>query len=215
MPDDAGVTSLHVRRAKRGDGSSLEWLIERFTPLLLAQARYRLSPALAAHVDPEDLVQEVWTVALSGLPALGMRDGRETPVLLRFLSTTLLYRVANLTRKHIRGVSRTKDESLAPLVERLPEETRGAVTRIAGREARGDLARAIGELSERDRAIVVLRGIERHSNARVAELVGDSPNAVSLRYNRALAALRERLVGPARELVDAIGADDDTFPENA
>ena len=32
-------TSHHVRRALRGDESSIDWLVGRFSPVLLAQAR--------------------------------------------------------------------------------------------------------------------------------------------------------------------------------
>ena len=45
----------------------------------------------------------VWVVALPRLPELPPRDERHTPVLLKFLSTTLLYRINNLVQKHIRG----------------------------------------------------------------------------------------------------------------
>ena len=214
--EELGLTSVHVRRAKRGDGESLEWLVRRFTPLLLAQARYRMSPALAAHVDPEDLVQEVWAVALGGIDAFGERDGRETPVVLRYLSTTLLYRLANLTRKHIRDAAEAgPDDGDSAKVGGLPDETLGAVTRITRGEVRGELARAIDELPDRDREVVVLRGIEQHSNARVAELVGDSANAVSLRFNRALEALRKRLSGPSGALLDELVDDGNENPEKA
>ena len=44
------LTTLHVRRA---------------------QAEYRLGPRLRRHVDPDDMVQEVWATALPRLPELG------------------------------------------------------------------------------------------------------------------------------------------------
>jgi len=80
-------TTLHVRRAKGGDRDSLAWLADRFSPLLLAQARYRLRGRLARWVQPEDVVQDVWAVALPALPGLEASDGRETPVVLKFLAT--------------------------------------------------------------------------------------------------------------------------------
>ncbi len=42
---------------------------------------------------------------------------------------------------------------------------------------------------------MILRGIEQHSNEKAAEILGQTPNAVSLRYNRVLKSLRERLAG--------------------
>jgi len=39
----------------------------------------------------------------------------------------------------------------------------------------------------------VLRGIEQHSNQKAAEILGATPNAVSLRFNRVLEKLRRSL----------------------
>jgi RNA polymerase sigma-70 factor (ECF subfamily) len=188
------TTTIHVRRAKGGDRDSLAWLAGRFSPLLLAQARYRLRGRLAQWVQPEDVVQDVWAVALPALPGLEPRDGRETPVLLKFLATTLLYRVNDLTRRHIRERQRDCGSSSAPpTLSQLPADSRGALSRAAGEEEYRRIVQAIDELPEADRQVVVLRGIEQHSNQEAAEILGATPNAVSLRFNRVLERLRERL----------------------
>ena len=80
------LTTQHVRRATNGDGASLSWVFERFSPLLLSQARFRLGPVLSARIDAEDVVAEAWLTALGKLGDLTPRDGRYTPVLLRFLA---------------------------------------------------------------------------------------------------------------------------------
>jgi RNA polymerase sigma factor (sigma-70 family) len=191
------LTTQHVRRAKTGDADSLAWLARRLSPLLLAQARYRLGPALRRSVDPEDLVNDVWAVALPALAQLEARQGRETPVLLRFLATTLLYRVNELARRHVRrhGQRSRGMESADGCSQLAASDSLGVVTRAAREETRGTIVTAIETLDERDREVVVLRGVEQLANDRVAELLGETPNAVSLRYNRALAKLRERLPG--------------------
>ena len=51
---------------------------------------------------------------------------------------------------------------------------------------------------------MVLRGIEQHSNRKAAELLGTTPNAVSLRYNRVLEKLRGAL---GRSVLDELDAD--------
>ncbi len=194
---------MHVRRAREGDDASLTWLVERFTPVLLAQARFRMGPALVREVDPEDLVQHVWAVALPALPALEARGGRETPVLVRFLATTLLYRVNELTRRAIRR--RGTDASRAEGLSRLPDASAGVVSRVVRSEASAALVRCIESLPEADRRVLVLRAFEQVSNQRVAELTGATPNAVSLRYNRALEELRRRLPG---SIVEELAAPD-------
>ena len=98
MTEPEALTSLHVRRAADGDGGSLSWVVSRLSPLLLAQATYRLGSRLRALYEPEDLVNETWAVTLPKLAELPARDGRLTPVLLRFLSTTLLHRIQSLVR---------------------------------------------------------------------------------------------------------------------
>ena len=51
----------------------------------------------------------------------------------------------------------------------------------------------IAELSEKDREVIVLRGIEQLPNTRVAEKLGESTAAVAMRYGRALKKLRSML----------------------
>ena len=52
-PDPAGTTSLHLRRASEGDADSLQEAVRRLTPLLLAQARYRLKAVARRVMDPD------------------------------------------------------------------------------------------------------------------------------------------------------------------
>lgn len=195
--DDPGLTSVRVRDARAGDRASLEWVVERFTPLLLEQARYRVGPALRRRLDPEDLVQEVWRVALPALfdgEAPAGEERRATPAVLAFLSRTLLHRVnAHLRRAAVRRAEPEAAQDGPRPADELAERTRGAVTRAAASEERAALARALDRLTPRDREVVVLRGIERLENNVAAELLGETPNAVSLRYNRALEALRRDL----------------------
>jgi RNA polymerase sigma factor (sigma-70 family) len=194
------LTSIHVRRAEAGDRASLEWVIERFTPALIAQARFRLRPALRALYDPEDVVADVWAVALPRLQDLVPQKGRLTPVLMKFLSTTLLNRLNDLARKQISrarahpGAGLPALRDLEPL-SRLPDETSGVVTRAAQSEAREKLAEALNQLEEKDREIIILRGIEQNANSTVAVLLDLAPNAVSMRYTRALERLRALLPG--------------------
>lgn len=190
--DADALTTLHVRRARAGDLESLAWLAQRFQPLLRAQARYRLGGFGARALEPDDLVGEVWAVALPKLAALDTRDGRATPVVLRFLSTTLLQIANNHVRKSLRrGDAPRADAEL----EGLSDAGRRVLSEVGAREESRALQAAIDELAERDREVVLLRGIEQLSNADAATLLGETPNAVSLRYRRALERLRARLPG--------------------
>jgi RNA polymerase sigma factor (sigma-70 family) len=188
-------TSFHVQRAETGDPVSLEWVVRRFSPVLLAQARFRLGARLRTLTDPEDLVSEVWAIALRRLVELGMRDGRKTPVLLRFLTTTLLNRVNDLVKSEIkrpRGQHRPApgDSGASDALAAIPAESHSIISSILSRERDDALAAAIAGLDPLDQKVVFLRGIEQNSGATVAQLLATTEKAVSMRYRRALERLK-------------------------
>jgi RNA polymerase sigma-70 factor (ECF subfamily) len=183
------LTSVHVQRAAAGDVASRTFLVERFTPLLMAQARYRLFGAAARHCEPEDLVQEVWAITLPRLPDLRDRDGRWTPVLVKFLATTLLRCVNHVLRKHVVGRPATDSSS----VEALPADLSGVVTRLCRRDHIDAVQAAIAALPPEEREVLVLRGIEQHGNREVAAMLGVDDSVVTRRWQKALANLRGAL----------------------
>ncbi len=208
-PQDANdaeeVTTVHVRRARDGDRDAASRLVERLTPVLLAQAAWRLGPRLRRIKDPEDLVAEAWLTLLPRLATLPPRDGRYTPVLLRFLGTTILHRVNALARHQLRRDTATagaEPEATGPTPS---IEITGVVTAAMRRERHDALHDALLALPTQDREIVFLRGIEQQENRVVAELLGITPEAAAMRYHRALRRLRERLPGSVFEELDAPG----------
>ncbi len=192
------ATTLHVRRSREGDPSSLAWLVERFTPLLLAQARHRLGRHLRQLYDPEDLVQEAWGIALPRLAELRPASGRLTPVLLRFLSTTLLHRYGALMQKHVLGKPLTTVQGVGLPSEQdalacLPAEQTSVVSRAAHGELCARILGAIEGLPEKDREVIVLRSIEQVSLGAAADILGVTENHVAVRHHRALRHLRAAL----------------------
>lgn len=192
------LTTLHVRRAVDGDGASLGWLVERLSPALHLQARYRLRGPVSTWCDPADLVQEVWAIALARLPDLVARDGRMTPVLVRFLSTTLLHRANQVIEAYLRGDRPHRDASLAgapsaPGLDPAARSRDGVSTAAMRGELRAAVRDAIDGLSPEDHQVVVLRGIEQLSNNKVAEILGVQPSTATVRYQKALERLRSRL----------------------
>lgn len=190
---------MHVGRAVGGDRHSQGWLIERLSPLLLTQARYRLRGRLATVCEPEDLVQEVWSIALPRLPDLSPRDGRWTPVLLRFLSTTLLRRLNHLVRKHLTGKP-TRDD--ADDLAALPADVSGVLTRIERVDRGAAVQQALADLPEPLREVLVLRGIEQLANGEVARRLELSDSAVTRRFQAALQQLREALPDSVFDEID-------------
>lgn len=195
----AAETTVYARRARDGDSDALAWIVRRFSPVLLAQARYRIGRRLAAVADPEDLVNDVWLIVLRRLAEIPARGGRFTPVLMKFLSTTLLHRLQALLRKHIQGKPvRVEADAGAlgastDLLAALPAMTRGVVTRVVAREQEAAVSDALQALGEVDREIIVLRGIEQNSTLAVAAQLGIEETAARVRYHRALKRLRAEM----------------------
>src|SRR4029078_10028166 len=89
-PDSQGTaTSVRVRGAIAGDRESLGWIVTRFSPLLRAQAIWRLGQ-LAGRVDVDDILAAGWLGMLKRRNALVLEGRRATPRLLTFLGTTIL-----------------------------------------------------------------------------------------------------------------------------
>ena len=199
-PEFAGdETSLHIRLAHAGDQDSASWLVAHFSPLLRMQAEYRLPAGLKSHCSAEDLVDEVWLVALPRLADLEARGDRVTSVFLKFLGTTLLNKVNNLVTRFL--VNRPRHLALgeAPSSNKecLLEGLQDSITSVVQAASRGEtcqlLHAAIQKLDEQEREIVILRGIEQLANQQVAALLGLTPSGATMRYQRALRVLREFL----------------------
>lgn len=189
---DLAVTTMQLARAVDGDAASLEWVVQHLSPALRAFASYRIGSVLSKHVDPDDLVHDAWLAALPKLHELiGDDDRRRTPVLLKYLSQTIVFRIQALVRAHARRRGAT---GLPPVsASGVPAEISGAVTRAVRREVRDEVQRQLELLDDKDREVLLLRGIEQLSAKATATLLGIGVEAAHKRYQRALERLRTRL----------------------
>ena len=92
-----------LRRASEGDAGAWQALLDRHGPYALDLAQALLRRAGASGIQPEDLLQEVWTALLSdggrGLKALDAQRG---------LRPYLTVMVMNAVRKHLRESGRRR-----------------------------------------------------------------------------------------------------------
>jgi RNA polymerase sigma-70 factor (ECF subfamily) len=190
------VTSRHVDQALRGDRASLGWVVTRFTPLLKAQAAWRLGPALRKRYSAEDIVAEAWLVVLRRLGDLVNDRGRSTPRLMAFLGTTVLNITNRRIDEHLRRTAshpppsaKDADDDLRDLADTVT----GAVTNAVRNESAAAIDAALAQLADKDREIIILRIAEGLSNNEAALQLGEAPNTVSHRYQRALEKLRKAL----------------------
>jgi len=189
--DHTPLTTMHVHRAVGGDEGSVSWLVERLNPLLIAQAKWRMGEQLCRSHDPADVVQEAWMVLLPRMSSLAPQQGRLTPVLLSYLSATILHKLRNLLRREARRQTPSDSSHLQQVPN--SDELSGIVTKIVRRETTDQVHEALQELPEQDSEIIILRGIEQQPTDQVAQLLGINAKAASKRYSRALQRLRERL----------------------
>jgi RNA polymerase sigma-70 factor (ECF subfamily) len=202
------LTSFHLRQARGGDKGSLEWVVKRFTPLLLANARYRMGDVLRRYFSPEDVVNDVWCITLPKLHAIGERGRRVTPAVVKFLSSATLYRCHDLLKKVLHRRPPSAPDEIATMVKEckldsdLPDDTRGVITRLVSEEGLQALAAAIEALPERDRQLLILRGLEQQPYKAIAAVLGGDANVLSAQYHRALGKLRKLLAGSVLDDVD-------------
>jgi RNA polymerase sigma-70 factor, ECF subfamily len=169
---DDDTDPLLVARAQAGDRAAFA--------VLVAQNQQALATYLAHltgdHEVARDLAQETFLRAYRALgstrPGLRLRPW--------------LYRIAtNLAYDHLRRRGRIAWVPL-PLVE--PDTGAADVTRIEEQEI---VRQAIARLGGRDRAVLLLCGLEEMSYAEAATVLGCSPEAVRKQFSRAKDRFRQ------------------------
>jgi RNA polymerase sigma-70 factor (ECF subfamily) len=175
-------TSDLVRGALHGGKDAVGRLLERLRPRLVLWLAARMSPALRAKVEPEDVAQDVLVAVNQGMPKF-VGDG--LPAFMAWFFTVAGNRIRDLV------------DHFGALKRRLPPpQTFSQTSPSTAASRREEVARvmaAIARLPEPLREVIVLLRIETRSVAEVAALLGISENAVRIRYCRALKALRELL----------------------
>ena len=183
-----------VERMRGGDTGALEALMERY-----ASRCYGLAFGILRNTaDAEEVLQDV---VLTLFQKIHTFEGRSA-------LGSWIYRVTtNAALIKRRGRRSDREVSLdAQLPGFQPDEhregdraylvadwSRTPEADLMSHETRAILQRAIENLPEQFRAVLVLRDVEGLSNEDVAEIVGDSVPAVKSRVHRARMALREEL----------------------
>jgi len=195
---DPGQTSLHARLAVSGSSESLAWIVEHYTPYLREQAAHRMPRALSRVCDVEDVINDVWVAVMPRIASIDPHNASLARGLLKYLTTAVLNRITTLSRKLAHGVHihfewKSGDGSIRDGLDNIKLDTTGIVTRTARSEVSRVLHSILEEMSPEDREVMMLRGIEQHSNREVAELTGQTEDAVSKRFRRGLEKIRVRL----------------------
>jgi RNA polymerase sigma-70 factor (ECF subfamily) len=188
-----GQTFEDVRRFKAGDADALGRLYERYYERVLSFVRIRMGPRLRARIDPEDLVQRTFLVAMDRLPDFEMR---EPGALIHWLATIAEHQIRD-QRKYFAQKKRDWDRERPLAAPGFAGSSSWSAIALAGsttpppeRVARAEVARileeCIEELSEDHKQVILLRMVAGASLEYTAQQLGrQTPQAVAMLYSRA------------------------------
>jgi len=202
-PDGPHTEEL-LADAKAGDADAVDQLLDRHRDSLRRMVGMRLDKQIARRVDVSDVVQDVLVEANRRL-----QDYLQNPVMAFHLWIRQIAkdRIIDAHRRHRvsakRSVDREQqlvaqanvDHSTMELAGQLcdPELTPAAAA--TAQELAVHVQSAIELLQERDREIILMRHYEQLSNQDIAQVLGLTEPAASMRYLRALKRLRKLLDG--------------------
>lgn len=179
-----------VARLRANDAAAFEELVRTQTlPLLRGARRF-----LRSEEDARDAVQETFIAAFKSISTFQATAQ---------LSTWLHRILINACLMKLRSQRRKPEEDIEALLPRFKEDGHQVEPSVAWTESADHLLeraetaelvrRAIDELPETYRVVLLLRDIEELSTEEAAEALGVTPNAIKIRLHRARQALRTLL----------------------
>jgi RNA polymerase sigma-70 factor, ECF subfamily len=199
-------TETRLRQARDGDQEAVRWLLDRYRGRLRRMIDLRLDDRLASRLDASDVVQDTLMDAAQRLETyLRERPLPFYPWLHRLASERLAqahrYHLRTLRRKAGResvGGNAWSGLSAQRLVDVLAASGTSPSGRAIREEDREAIWRALGELSEQDREILVMRYLDQLAFAEIAAILGITDGAARLRHFHALRRIAP-LLGTANE----------------
>jgi RNA polymerase sigma-70 factor (ECF subfamily) len=190
-------TEQLLQQAQAGDRLAFEELFSRHRAYLHQVVALRLDPRVRLRIDPSDVVQDA---QLEAFQRIGDFLERRPMAFRLWLRKTTFERLLMLQRFH-RGAARRSidrevglpDGSAFALIQHLFAAGSSPSERLEHSETARRVREALGQLSETDREILLMRNLEALSNQEVAEVLQIEPVAASQRYGRALLRLRKLL----------------------
>ncbi len=183
-----------IERIKNGDTESYGVLVRKYQDRV-----FNTCWRICGHLeDARDLTQEAFLKAFDSLSEFQQRSG----------FYTWIFRVAvNLALSHRRSAQRRGMVSLDQLGGAAETQAGDLSRQVSGRspvdparsagdeELQGRVTRAIQQLDDDHRAVIVLRDIEGFDYRELAEILSIPPGTVKSRLHRARLAVRDAVTG--------------------
>lgn len=197
--------TLELLRNVQHDDIAWGQLLDSFRPRLRAMIELRMHSMIRGRVDASDIIQEAMMDASQRLPEF--LDNPSVPffVWLRVLTGQ---RLAAAHRRNLGTKARDASREISIFRQPYAAATSAAIaSQLIGQltspsnlaiqeEQRLRLQRALDDLPQIDREILVLRHFEELSNGETAAVLGLRPTAANNRYIRALCRLKSILQLP-------------------
>jgi RNA polymerase sigma-70 factor (ECF subfamily) len=169
-----------IKASIEGDGKAFEALYVHYMDAIYRYIFFRVGDELQA----EDLTEETFVRAWEALPNYKHR---------KYPFSSWLYRIAhNLVIDHYR---RKKPVPISNGLMRTYSNPNESLDHIVDRKHEIQLlVKAVGQLNELEREIVLLRFVEGLSHKEIASMVGKSQSSCRVTLHRALKTLRSILV---------------------
>jgi RNA polymerase sigma-70 factor (ECF subfamily) len=197
--EDSAAIEAQLAAARQGSPEALGRALEGCRQYLLVVARDALPARLRAKVGPSDLVQETVLKAHKGF---GRFEGDTEAQWLAWLRAILLHNVASWTQKfdtEMREVARevaldAPDSREAP-ADGVSAPGPSPSEEFPARERDEALERALGQLPEHYRQVVLLHNRDNLTFEAVGQQIGQSAEAARKVWARAVCLLRQLLEG--------------------
>jgi RNA polymerase sigma-70 factor (ECF subfamily) len=202
MWTNSDETKELLAQAKKGDADAVERLLTVHREPLRRMINLRLDPALAARVDASDIVQDVLIEAHRRLQDYLRKPAMPFHLWLRHIAKDHIIdahrheRLAqrrSVDREQSMNATRPGDSSLEWAAQFFDQEMTPASAAMR-QEMERKVQSAINQLDEADREIILMRYVEQLSNQDVADTLGLSEAAASMRCLRAVRRLQALLL---------------------
>lgn len=200
---DEAATQELVRRASRGEDGAVEQLMQKHRPRLKQMVAARMDPRIRARVDPSDVIQETFAVAVERLPQYLAEEPIPFYPWLRRIAWQKLVQMhehhleagKRSVRRERRRDWRLSDQSTMRL-ELLLVSGGTSPSRAANRhEIRERVRTALDGLDEQDREVLLQRYLEQMTVKEIAAASGLSEATIHMRHLRALQKIKSDLEG--------------------
>jgi len=175
-PSTSASDELLIQNFKDGNKEAFDLLYYRHLPSVFKRVRYMIPES-----DMEDVTQEIFISAMKSLPSFRGESRFGT-----WLRTLTNHKIAEFYRRR----ARKQEPRLAPLFEASgsPDGTTSK-----NMEERVFIQKALNQIPENYREVILLRFAEDLQFNEIAELMGQNLEATKSLYRRAIIALRNHL----------------------